>query len=423
MNINRCDKVNEYFRPNIKQWDVTKVQQNFHPVDVKCILSMRIPQNQGLDRISWLGTSDGKYTAKSGYHHWSKRELNMDGEEDNGGWARLWKLRIPHKWKFFLWRVCRNTIPVRILLRGKGVQTPILCQMCGIDVEHLRHLFIECSFARNCWSAADGDHITPEIESLPSWVLDQLSTETEVRLQMLAKIMWSIWYARNRRVWEEKVIPVTTAIWVGFKMLTEWQDAQQRYQAITPRSNVAETRKEAKWVPPDPGWYKVNVDASVYGSADSFKVGMVLRDETGAFLMGLTKCVAGEVSVMEAEAIGFYEALHWVTTMDIRNVIVEGDSLNVVHALTQNKIYYSEIGTTLDCSMSILRQRQDLRVQHVRRQANGVADSMAKLPCLVGTVNSFSFPPSCVLELISCLLFNGSFIFKKKKNTEIELFN
>lgn len=39
----REDKICEYFRPNVKEWDVHKVQQNFPPDDVKCILQTRIP--------------------------------------------------------------------------------------------------------------------------------------------------------------------------------------------------------------------------------------------------------------------------------------------------------------------------------------------------------------------------------------------
>lgn len=41
----RSDKVYEFIRPNIKTWDVQKIQNNFHLDDVVCILKTRIPQN------------------------------------------------------------------------------------------------------------------------------------------------------------------------------------------------------------------------------------------------------------------------------------------------------------------------------------------------------------------------------------------
>lgn len=60
-------------------------------------------------------------------------------------------LCIPHKIKVLMWRLCRNNVPVRNLLRGKGVRVPISCVMCIGDVEHLMHLFLDCGFAKACW--------------------------------------------------------------------------------------------------------------------------------------------------------------------------------------------------------------------------------------------------------------------------------
>ena len=54
VNSTRTDKVCKYFRPNINEWDVTKVQQTFHEDDARCILRSRIPQNQMQDRVAWI---------------------------------------------------------------------------------------------------------------------------------------------------------------------------------------------------------------------------------------------------------------------------------------------------------------------------------------------------------------------------------
>ena len=119
VNSSRTDKVCEYFRPNIRKWDVNKVQQTFHEDDVRCILQVRIPQNQVADRVAWVNGTDGRFSVKSGYHHWYNEHHNMLNEIPAKGWNRLWNLNIPPKTKFFLWRLCRNNIPVRYLIRGK----------------------------------------------------------------------------------------------------------------------------------------------------------------------------------------------------------------------------------------------------------------------------------------------------------------
>lgn len=137
VNSRRGDKVREYFRSNTKQWDVNKVQQTFHEVDAECILKTRIPQNQVQDRVAWMHTVDGCYTVKSGYHFWYERHFNGMTEGNSNGWKRLWRLQVPHKMKYFIWRVCKNTIPVKNLLRGRGVSTSIIFPLCNVDIEHV----------------------------------------------------------------------------------------------------------------------------------------------------------------------------------------------------------------------------------------------------------------------------------------------
>lgn len=179
MNSSRTDKVCEYFRPNIREWDVNKVQQTFHEDDVRCILQVRIPQNQVADRVAWLNTTDGRYSVKSGYHHCYNEHHNMLNEIPAKGWNRLWNLNIPPKTKFFLWRLCRNNIPVRYLIRGKGVITTIVCPMCNLDVEHLLHIFFDCVFARKCWLKSGITSDMETVESAPEWLIEKLGTESE----------------------------------------------------------------------------------------------------------------------------------------------------------------------------------------------------------------------------------------------------
>lgn len=153
---------------------------------------------------------------------WQERHYSNKEEDVLKGWKRLWKLPIPKKMKYFLWRVCKNNIPVRNLIKGKGVQTSIICPICNEDVEHMRHVFVECQFARRCWDGMGGGFDLSEVEVLSTWVLDKLGSEAEDRLVSLAKILWGIWFARNRQVWEEKMINPLTAMEISSKMVAEW---------------------------------------------------------------------------------------------------------------------------------------------------------------------------------------------------------
>lgn len=81
-------------------------------------------------------------------------------------------------------------------------------------------------------------------------------------------------------------------------------------------------------------------------------------------------------------------------------MIFESDSLNVVNAMTKNIPYMSEVGYIFDDCRSILRRRFDFMVQHVRRQANKVAHSIAHLSSMLGSTTLLNSPPTSVLEAI-----------------------
>lgn len=112
---------------------------------------------------------------KSGYRQW---HLNYVGNEQSDGWSRLWKLDVPPKVKILMWRVCRNNVPIRILLRGKGVQVPISCAMCVREVENVCHLFFECSFIKECWQFLGVSYDMSDVAYISDWVLSKLCTES-----------------------------------------------------------------------------------------------------------------------------------------------------------------------------------------------------------------------------------------------------
>lgn len=119
-------KVGDLFLPGEDQWDANKVNNLVTTRYASLILAMPIPKCQVPDRMAWMSTSDGKYSVKSGYKFWRTQCNEGEVVADSSGWGKLWKLMVPHKMRVFLWRICRNNLPVRNLLRGKGVQANIV---------------------------------------------------------------------------------------------------------------------------------------------------------------------------------------------------------------------------------------------------------------------------------------------------------
>ncbi|XP_074356080.1 uncharacterized protein LOC141695759 [Apium graveolens] len=237
--------------------------------------------------------------------------------EESKRWGRLWQIQIPQKVKMFLWRVCQNYVPVHILLRGKGVNTPILCPLCGVDVEHSRHIYLECSYAEGCWNELGLGFDMSRILSCSEWLLNTLAVKSYEKLAQIATVLWGIWAARNMKVWQNKTLMTQMAMQWSVLQVKQWHDSQQL--KLYRNKDVVQINKEPgiKWQPLDEGRMKINVDAHVVAGNSWFSCGLVLRDHEGKFIVARTHKFAGEVPVVEAEAIVVLEATRWMSLLGL----------------------------------------------------------------------------------------------------------
>ena len=178
------------------------------------ILSMRVPvgilatsdQNRYLRhlhlKVYYLGHFLFKMCAKTGYQLWHARNIGVGSIAQSNGWSKLWNLDLPHKVKLFLWRFCRNTVPVRSRLSSKGVNLPLNCPMCNLMIEDLLHVFFICPFVVACWQYTGVSYDLSMEVSAPSWLLTKLGSFSCDELMNIAKVLWGIWFFRNQRVWE-----------------------------------------------------------------------------------------------------------------------------------------------------------------------------------------------------------------------------
>lgn len=185
---------------------MSKIRMYFNQEDAEAIINTRITQSCTRDRNAWIYASNGQYMVKLGYQQWHKSHIGDMGLQHSKDWSRIWRLKVPHMVKIFLWRFCCNNIHVRNLLRHKGVPVPIGCVMCNSDVERLLHLFFDCRFAQDCWQRAGLGFDMLAIESAPEWLLHKLSGDIEDNLVKISTVLYGILFARNKKKYlKEKV--------------------------------------------------------------------------------------------------------------------------------------------------------------------------------------------------------------------------
>ena len=65
-------------------------------------------------------------------------------------------------------------------------------------------------------------------------------------------------------------------------------------------------------------------------------MGVVIRDHVGNFIASLSKKFWCPLGAIEVEAKAFESGLEFAKDMGIQDFVLEGDSLNIVHALSEN---------------------------------------------------------------------------------------
>lgn len=122
-----------------------------------------------------------------------------------------------------------------------------------------------------------------EVEDAPGWLLDRLSTESYEILIRLAMTLWDIWFFRNKKVWKNRVVTSSFAMEWSLKQLKDWRDANEKKTKHGATGNISKSKANLKWIAPETGCFKLNVDVSIGQESSSFAVGWVLRDQAGGF--------------------------------------------------------------------------------------------------------------------------------------------
>ena len=110
--------------------------------------------------------------------------------------------------------------------------------------------------------------------------------------------------------------------------MTEFLDATK--QDVRPRIGSI----SARWIPPQDTFYKANFDAAIFQNSGFAGLGVVIRDCHGHVIAALSQKIWKPNSVEAAEALAACRAVVFTKELCIFKVVVEGDCLRVVQALT-----------------------------------------------------------------------------------------
>ncbi|KAG2313748.1 hypothetical protein Bca52824_025305, partial [Brassica carinata] len=232
----RAMMVSDLLCPLTNKWEVEKIRR-FLPQYEDAILQIKTSSTPSIDTLVWLPERSGNYSTKTGYgiKRLAMSDLDPGGEPVN--WLKhIWNVKTGPKLKDFLWRVVKKAIPVSSNLERRGFPR-FNCKSCGAHEDDI-HVLLKCPLATEVWNQAP-------ISTRPSSALtsitdlikqgDSFNPLPPVGLAspLWPWILWNLWKARNKLVFENRVFTAKEVILKSIKDAKEWCQAQSENRGST----------------------------------------------------------------------------------------------------------------------------------------------------------------------------------------------
>jgi ribonuclease HI len=394
--------VNDLMVPNMKLWDKEKIESLFSADVAKNILEIPLFDMVEEDKLLWVDNLYGHYSVKSGY----KLMLDISGRMENlaqqEDWNCLWKIHAPPKAKHLLWRICRGCLPTRCRLQERHVNCPLSCPTCEQHEEDEWHLLFCCNNSVLA-SQASGihHHIAAHIQQhgTAKEVIKAICKQEDSSVAgRFAMLVWIIWNNRNNIVWNEASESGRNLGIKSWHLWEEWNSVNQQQHS---RRVMDQQQHSLSWHKPPMGWQKCNVDAGFHQSLNKTSVGWCLRDHLGNFMVAGTAWNEGNCSIVEGEAHALLEALSRVEERGITHVIFETDSKNVVDAIHKLSSGFSEFSAIICNIQNVLSRNPNFVVKFIKRQANMVAHTLARVASSWASRCICEILPLCISSLLN----------------------
>ncbi|XP_058746446.1 uncharacterized protein LOC131619358 [Vicia villosa] len=345
--------VKDLLLPNVKQWDVGKVNSLFDHVGAASILRVPLVEDVVEDRLVWHEEKNGVYSVKSGYRLWRGVQSRSTHYDMGGNWKSLWNISAPSRAKHLLWRICRGCLPTRYNLQQHHVPCPSLCPWCDLQDED------DCREDR------------------------RVAGRFAVMLEVL-------WRSRNNVVWQDDR---QDAIRIGLQAYYNWYDW---FLAREDHIRDVNNNHPVVWIPPMLNHVKCNVDAGFNNVCGTTNRGCCFRDHLGRIIKGGVSWDVGFLSVHEAEAMALKEAIHHASSSHFSHVTFESDCQLVVNSIRAKNAGPSEFSLIIKSIQNLLSFFPNFKVKFIKRQANSVAHTLTKAANSWSRRSFFNLVPPCI---------------------------
>jgi ribonuclease HI len=298
-----------------------------------------------------------------------------------------------------------------VKLRSRGVNCPSECVRCEDPHEDSYHILFHCSMAVEIWQTTNIWHLIAlslsQFDNAPDIIFNLLQRLSAAQIENIVTIMWSIWKAKNLKLWQQVSDTTVTILERARHLLDGWRNAnrkqapirQDNSSAFPSVSHLGDTN--SRWRKPRSGRYKCNVDASFPNNTNKVGFGMCIRDSDGTHVRSKTMWFTPVCSVDVGEALALHHAIRWIHELQLTNVDFEVDSKRVDGYFNNGHGDVTEFGRIMDTSTQFCSTYlTNSHVEFIRRQANEVAHTLTKAATSNPSLQVFDDIPTCISDLI-----------------------
>ncbi|RYR16350.1 hypothetical protein Ahy_B04g073348 [Arachis hypogaea] len=304
------------------------------------------------------------------------QSLMSNQDSPNKMFKLVWCWQGPERIRTFLWLVVHNVILTNLERKRRHLTTDDTCPRCRNQDESTIHVLRDCFYAKSIWRLLNPPDSSRSFYStgLEAWLLQNLTSDNNWACTFGVAVS-SLWYFRNKLVFQGDLVPTTTASHQIRARSEEFLKAAKK--DLNPRSTQAASECLVGWSRPDEDYVKLNVDGSWFSQRSNAACGGVFRDSAGRFLKGFS-CNLGNCSIMHAELWAIIHGLNTATMNGYLNMVVESDSAAAIKFINHGCPPAHPCAPLIQDIRTLALRFQHITWNHALREANSVADLLAK---------------------------------------------
>ncbi|OMO88655.1 reverse transcriptase [Corchorus capsularis] len=292
-------------------------------------------------------------------------------------WKLVWSSGVMPKMKYFFWRVFWNILPIKSVLRRRGLEIDDTCDVCGGHEDSMFHALFECPFSMRVW-----DLVCPWVASC----LEDWSDEIDLWDFFLAKAsrpvgqldkflctLWLLWKNQNNSL-HNSMCSLSAAL---------ASVASNVVQQLCKQDSVPFTGTLSSptlgWVPPSLGLMKINVDTSFCVDRKEVGLGVVVRDNSGSIVDSASRMLSFVSGPLYAEVHALLFGFEIALELGVLRCIVESDCRVAIDHIDNFGPCWWEGGNLIYEIWELALLFDECSFSHVHREVNALTHNLASL--------------------------------------------